>query len=177
MTRFASAPHFSNPFVARLSEDPSRRGVGWIYRRAVPAELHENILSEGNSARNEARTGHGSRSAAEPKVAGVKQRQTAGSQGAEGGNSKQEGHAKCGLNAAPSGRNIRDLPDVSVRGSEVRADARRGGETRSVHREFSPAPPKFLRSPSPRRSWRLSTRDGSVHSQKDFSARSALHQY
>ncbi len=74
MTRsevFIFSPHFSYPFVARRREEPSLQGAARISRRAVPAELYENILSKGNPGRNEA--------------------------GAGRSKSQQKGYEKCGL--------------------------------------------------------------------------------
>jgi len=66
-----ASPHFSYPFVARRREDASRRGASRISRRAVPAELYENILPKGDPGRNEA--------------------------GAGRSKSQQKGYEKCGL--------------------------------------------------------------------------------
>jgi len=79
----------------RLAESPEgcpgHQRADRISRRAVPAELHENILSKGNSGRNEAGAGRSSRSEVETACS------QSSPQGAEGGNSQQKRYEKCGL--------------------------------------------------------------------------------
>jgi len=60
-------------------------------RTGFPAGLYENILSKGNSGRNEAGAGHSSRSEVETACS------QSSPQGAEGGNSQQKQYEKCGL--------------------------------------------------------------------------------
>ena len=83
----------------RLAESPEgcpgHQRADRISRRAVPAELHENILSKGNSGRNEAGSGHSSRSEVETACS------QSSPQGAEGGNSQQKRYEKCGLATVP----------------------------------------------------------------------------
>jgi len=79
----------------RLAESPEgcpgHQRADRISRRAVPAELYENILSKGNSGRNEAGAGRSSRSEVETACS------QSSPQGAEGGNSQQKRYEKCGL--------------------------------------------------------------------------------
>jgi len=79
----------------RLAESPEgcpgHQRADRISRRAVPAELYENILSKGNSGRSEAGSGHSSRSEVETACS------QSSPQGAEGGNSQQKRYEKCGL--------------------------------------------------------------------------------
>jgi hypothetical protein len=78
----------------RLAESPEgcprHQRADRISRRAVPAELYENILSKGNSGRNEAGAGRSSRSEVETACS------QSSPQGAEGGNSQQKRYEKCG---------------------------------------------------------------------------------
>ena len=60
-------------------------------RAGFPAGLYENILSKGNSGRNEAGAGRSSRSEEETACS------QSSPQGAEGGNSQQKRYEKCGL--------------------------------------------------------------------------------
>ncbi|MDP4939712.1 MAG: hypothetical protein NWR21_10400 [Verrucomicrobiales bacterium] len=60
-------------------------------RTGFPAGLYENILSKGNSGRNEAGAGRSSQSEVETACS------QSSPQGAEGGNSQQKRYEKCGL--------------------------------------------------------------------------------
>jgi hypothetical protein len=65
------------------------------FRRAVPAEQYENILSKGYSGRNEAGADRSSRSEVETVCS------QSSPQGAEGGNSQQKRYGKCGREPLP----------------------------------------------------------------------------
>jgi hypothetical protein len=84
--------------LARISHTASSRDAARNRARKArtgfPAGLYENILSKGNSGRNEAGAGRSSRSEVETACS------QSSPQGAEGGNSQQKRYEKCGL-AAP----------------------------------------------------------------------------